>query len=217
MSRVSDKIRTLRYELSFVGLSEKNMDKNPFRQFELWMNDAILTSADESNAMTLATVGKKGFPDARIVLLRGIDKRSFSFFTNYNSKKGKDIAANNKACLNFFWTELGRQVRIKGTIKKLPAKESDKYFNSRPRESQLGAWSSEQSAIIEGRNILEAQFEFYKNKFEGKKVPRPPYWGGYLLIPAELEFWQGRENRMHDRIVYLKLSTGKWKMERLSP
>jgi pyridoxamine 5'-phosphate oxidase len=108
-------------------------------------------------------------------------------------------------------------VRIKGTIKKLPAKESDKYFNSRPRESQLGAWSSEQSAIIEGRNILEAQFEFYKNKFEGKKVPRPPYWGGYLLIPAELEFWQGRENRMHDRIVYLKLSTGKWKMERLSP
>jgi pyridoxamine 5'-phosphate oxidase len=216
MSQVSETIRTLRYELSFKELDKKMLDRNPFRQFEIWMNDAINAGVIEPNAMTLATVGEKGFPDARIVLLRGIDKKGFSFFTNYKSKKGQDLSSSNKACLNFFWSELSRQVRIRGNVKKLPAKESDSYFQSRPRESQLGAWASSQSEVIKDRAELEKHFAFYEKKFEGKKVQRPPYWGGYLLTPVVIEFWQGRTNRMHDRIVYLKTGS-RWKMERLSP
>jgi len=217
MSQVSETIRTLRYELSFRELDKKMMNKNPYRQFEQWMDDAIQAGVIEPNAMTLATVSKKGFPDARIVLLRGINKDGFSFFTNYKSKKGQDLSNNNKACLNFFWTELSRQVRINGTVKKLSATESNAYFNSRPRESQLGAWASSQSEKVISRDKLEKQFAAYEKKFAGKKVSRPPHWGGFILNPSKIEFWQGRTNRMHDRIVYLKQNGGRWKIERLSP
>jgi pyridoxamine 5'-phosphate oxidase len=216
MSQVTDTIRTLRYELSFKELDKKNMKRNPYQQFELWIDEAIQAGVIEPNAMTLSTVDKNGFPDARIVLLRGITKNGFSFFTNYKSKKGKDLAANNKACLNFFWSELSRQVRINGTIKKVPVKESEAYFNSRPRESQIGAWASSQSDRIVSREMLEKQYAVYEKKFEGKKVTCPPHWGGYILNPVRIEFWQGRSNRMHDRIIYLKAG-GRWKMERLSP
>src|SRR4051812_42436154 len=151
MSQLTETIRTLRYELSFKELDKKNMKRNPYQQFELWMSDALQAGVIEPNAMTLATVERKGFPDARIVLLRGINKNGFSFFTNYNSKKGLDLAGNNKACLNFFWNDLARQVRITGIVKKLSSKESEAYFNSRPRESQLGAWASSQSEKIVSR------------------------------------------------------------------
>jgi pyridoxamine 5'-phosphate oxidase len=216
MSQVTETIRTLRYELTFKELDIKQMKRNPYLQFELWMNDALQAGVIEPNAMTLATADKKGFPDARIVLLRGITKNGFSFFTNYKSKKGQDLAANNKACLNFFWSELSRQVRIPGTIKKLSRKESEAYFNTRPRESQLGAWSSSQSEPIVSREILEKQYAVFEKKFDGKKIPCPPHWGGYILNPVRIEFWQGRSNRMHDRIVYLKQGS-RWKMERISP
>jgi pyridoxamine 5'-phosphate oxidase len=166
--------------------------------------------------MTLATVDKKGFPDARIVLLRGVDTTGFSFFTNYKSAKAKELAGK-KACLNFFWAELSRQVRIIGSVKKLSAKESDEYFNSRPRESQIGAWASDQSAPIKGRAYLEERFAYFVKLFEGKKVKRPPHWGGYVVVPRSIEFWQGRPNRLHDRILFVKNKTGKWNISRLSP
>jgi pyridoxamine 5'-phosphate oxidase len=216
MSQVTDTIRNLRYELSFKELDKKQMKRNPYQQFEIWMNEALQSGVIEPNAMTLATANKKGIPDARVVLLREINKNGFSFFTNYESKKGKDLAANNKACLNFFWSELSRQIRINGTIKKVPRKESEEYFNTRPRESQLGAWASSQSEKLVSREILEKQYAILEKKFDGKKVPCPPHWGGYILTPVRIEFWQGRANRMHDRIIYLKQGS-RWKMERLSP
>ena len=217
MSQVTNTIRTLRYELTFRELDKKTMNRNPFLQFESWMNDALQAGAAEANAMTLATVGKNGYPDARIVLLRGVDKNGFSFFTNYKSKKGHDIDYSNKACLNFFWNELSRQVRITGKMKKLSFKDSEAYFHSRPRESQVGAWASAQSEKITNREMLEKQFALYEKKFDGKEVPCPPHWGGYILAPVKIEFWQGRVNRLHDRIVYLKDKGGKWNVERLSP
>jgi pyridoxamine 5'-phosphate oxidase len=167
--------------------------------------------------MTLATVNRKGQPDARIVLLRGVDKNGFSFFTNYKSAKGREINENKKVCLNFFWPDLSRQVRIAGTIEKLSAKISDDYFQSRPRESQLGAWASNQSEVIENRQALEAKFDEFEQKFNGKKIPRPAHWGGYIVRPVTIEFWQGRASRLHDRILYEKNKSGTWKISRLAP
>jgi pyridoxamine 5'-phosphate oxidase len=180
------------------------------------MKDVLDNAIGEPNAMTLATVDKKGFPDARVVLLRSVTKKGFTFFTNYRSAKARELQ-NKKACLNFFWQELSRQVRIVGTVSKLSAKESDRYFNSRPRENQLSAWTSQQSEIVSNRDALEKKYSMLEKKFQNKKIPRPSYWGGYAVLPISIEFWQGKQNRLHDRIIYLKQKTGKWKMERLSP
>lgn len=216
MPKTSPDIKSYRTTFNYSPLDERKIDKNPINQFNLWMKDAFRAGAGEPNAMTLATVGKSGFPEARIVLLRGVDKNGFSFFTNYQSAKGKQLQSR-KACLNFFWIELSRQVRIVGTVKKLSARDSDEYFNSRPRESQISAWTSHQSEKVESREELEKKYLLMEQKFQNKKVPRPSYWGGYAVNPVKIEFWQGKQNRLHDRVLYTKLSTGKWKIERLSP
>jgi pyridoxamine 5'-phosphate oxidase len=210
------KIRSIRTAFNYVALDERKVSKNPVLQFNKWMLDAIVARAGEPNAMTLATVDKNGFPGARVVLLRGVNKNGFSFFTNYKSAKGQELR-NRKACLNFFWIELSRQVRIVGTVKKLSAKESDSYFNSRPRESQISAWTSDQSKVVGSRAELETKYYVLEKKFQNKKVPRPSYWGGYAVQPLSIEFWQGKQNRLHDRIIYTKLKNGKWKIERLYP
>jgi len=215
MGSVKDTIKILRRNFDFTELSEEGASRNPISQFERWMEDAVKAGIHEPNAMTLATVDKKGFPNARIVLLRDFDNKGFSFFTNYKSMKATELI-EKKACLNFFWLELSRQVKIRGTVKKLSAKQSDDYFKTRPRESQIGAWASAQSEVIAGRQHLEKEFQKYEKKFQGKDVPRPAHWGGYLVVPVSIEFWQGRPNRLHDRLLYTKQKTG-WKMVRLAP
>lgn len=209
-------IRSLRNEFTSGTLSEESVKKDPFRQFGKWMHEAIEAKVMEPNAMTLASVSDDGQPDARIVLLRDFHVRGFSFFTNYKSAKGQEIAANRKVCLNFFWPELQRQVRIIGSVKKLSPKESDAYFASRPRESQIGAHASAQSHPLTGRGELENRVKMIADMFQGQKIPRPKHWGGYLVVPSHIEFWQGRPNRLHDRIVYQK-KRGKWTISRLNP
>jgi pyridoxamine 5'-phosphate oxidase len=217
MNDVNKIIKSIRNETDSLELDKKRVEKNPITQFEHWMEHALEAKVQEPNAMTLATVNRKGQPDARIVLLRGVDKNGFSFFTNYKSAKGKEISENKKVCLNFFWPDLSRQVRIAGTIEKLSGKISDDYFQSRPRESQLGAWASNQSEVIENRKALEDKFDEFEKKFNGKKIPRPAHWGGYVVKPATIEFWQGRASRLHDRILYEKSKSGTWKISRLAP
>ena len=216
MSITNKQIWAFRSKFKYIPLEEKNVSKNPIEQFNRWMQDALKTGAAEPNAMTLATVGNKGFPDARIVLLRNVSKEGFTFFTNYRSTKGKELMSK-KACLNFYWQELARQVRVVGTVTKLSLRESDKYFNSRPRENQLSAWASDQSTTLMSRDELEKKYLLMDKKFQNKKIPRPSYWGGYAVLPLRIEFWQGKQNRLHDRINYIKQKNGKWKMERLSP
>lgn len=198
-------------------IDENKFSKNPIIQFNRWMANAIDSTIEDPNAMTLSTAGKNYKVDSRIVLLRDASTNGFSFFTNYNSAKGKEIKENKNVCLSFFWPQLQRQIRIKGTAVKLSEKKSDAYFNSRPRESQLGAWASHQSEVLINRTDLEKRYEYLQKKYEGKKVPRPKHWGGYLVKPIEIEFWQGRENRLHDRLVYLKKRNGNWIFSRLNP
>lgn len=217
MTRLQSAIRQLRKDYSAFELDESHLLRNPFRQFEVWMSHAMDAGVEEPNAMTLATVGPDGIPDARIVLLRGIDKSGFVFYTNYRSRKGKALSAKKKACLNFFWPALQRQIRIKGTVEKVSARASDAYFRSRPRESQIGAWASLQSEPMEDRRVLENRFVEFEKKFAGKAVPRPPFWGGFRLVPTHIEFWQGRVSRLHDRIAYDKSRSGKWSIQRLHP
>jgi pyridoxamine 5'-phosphate oxidase len=209
-------ISKLRRSYSLKELSENLVSADPFSQFSLWMNEAMNSKLLDPHAMTLATTTKDGIPSARIVLLRGFDKNGFVFYTNYESSKAKDLMANPNASLLFFWVELERQVRISGKVKKVSQEESEKYFNSRPRENQLGAWASKQSSVIINREVLEKQFEELKIRFENQKIPLPKFWGGYTVIPYKMEFWQGRENRLHDRICYI-LDSGHWKIERLAP
>jgi pyridoxamine 5'-phosphate oxidase len=212
----NDKIANLRREWSSRKLDESNVNSNPIGQFSEWMQEAIDADLLDVNAMTLATADKNGVPSARIVLLKSIDKKGLVFFTNYESNKAKDLAENPNASVMFFWKELERQVRVKGIVEKISKKESEEYFKSRPYESQISAWVSNQSSEVKNRKALEEKFAELIKKYPAKKVPLPDFWGGYRIIPDHFEFWQGRPNRLHDRIAYIK-EKGKWKIVRLSP
>jgi pyridoxamine 5'-phosphate oxidase len=209
-------ISKLRRSYSLKELNENYVLADPIKQFSIWMDEAISSNLIDPNAMILSTANKNGIPSARTVLLKGFDEKGFVFFTNYESAKAKDLAENSFASLLFLWLELERQVRITGKAERVSREESEKYFISRPRDSQLGAWASKQSTVIPNRKILESKFEGMREKFEGKEVPPPSFWGGYKVIPQRVEFWQGRENRLHDRICY-SITEGEWKIERLSP
>jgi pyridoxamine 5'-phosphate oxidase len=197
-------------------LSESSVLGSPYEQFRLWFDEADETKLPDGNAMTLATAGKDGIPSARTVLLKGFDSTGFVFYTNYDSEKGKEIAENPNVSLLFFWKKVLRQVRITGIAGKVSRDESITYFHSRPVESQLGAWASKQSNIISGRDYFIKEYERLKKEYEGKEIPLPPFWGGYKVVPNEFEFWQGRENRLHDRICYTK-SGSEWIVFRRSP
>lgn len=210
-------IADIRREYILQSLTELDTSDNPFDQFTKWWQEASNSQIDEVNAMTLATATKEGIPTARVVLLKGYDYDGFIFFTNYNSRKGRDIADNPHVSLNFFWKELERQIRIDGLIEKIAPEESDVYFASRPAGSRLGAWSSPQSTVIENRKIIEDNFLKFEEKFGTVHIPRPDNWGGYLVKPTHMEFWQGRSSRLHDRIQYSLQENKDWKRERLAP
>lgn len=214
--QIRKSINNLRREYKLNKLSEETVHKNPIKQFEIWFDDVIKVDLYQQNAMILSTASKKNLPTARVVLLKGYSNLGFKFFTNYTSSKGKDLKQNINASLLFYWAELERQVRIEGKIKKLSRSESQKYFDSRPYESRIAAWASNQSRIIPDRDYLETRYKMFEEKFSGKKIPLPPNWGGYILVPTYFEFWQGRENRLHDRICFKK-QKGKWKIFRLAP
>jgi pyridoxamine 5'-phosphate oxidase len=209
-------IADLRKEYMLHELLETSVDTDPLKQFHTWWNEALMSSIDEPNAMTLATSTKHGRPAARIVLLKGLSNEGFVFFTNYESRKGKELAENPHASILFFWKELERQVRIEGIVSKIPEEKSIEYFSSRPELSKLGAWSSPQSQVIQSRDLLETNLEKFRQQFANGEVPKPGHWGGLALKPSLLEFWQGRPSRLHDRIQY-RLSNNKWIIERLAP
>ncbi len=230
----------IRREYSFGGLNRQDLAADPFAQFNEWFEQAsgtrggswlrgigiafyklwqvILGHAPaDVNAMVLATVGHDGQPSARTVLLKGVDKRGFIFFTNYDSRKGRELAVNPEATLVFYWSDLERQVCVTGAVTKLPREESEAYFKSRPKGSQLAAWISKQSEVIDSRNVLEERWKEFATKHPGDDVPLPPNWGGYALSPTRIEFWQGRPNRLHDRFSYTRQPDGSWSIERLAP
>ncbi|MBW4440300.1 MAG: pyridoxamine 5'-phosphate oxidase [Plectolyngbya sp. WJT66-NPBG17] len=209
-------IADLRKDYTKETLNETDVDPNPFQQFQRWFDQAVNAELPEPNAMTLATASKEGIPAARIVLLKAVDDRGFTFFTNYNSAKGKELEANPQAALVFLWTELERQVRIVGTVEKSASEESDGYFFSRPHNSRLGAWASDQSEVIPTRDVLEQKLAALKLEYENREVPRPSHWGGFRVIPREIEFWQGRSSRLHDRLRYQRKEDS-WIIDRLSP
>ncbi|MBW4526178.1 MAG: pyridoxamine 5'-phosphate oxidase [Phormidium tanganyikae FI6-MK23] len=209
-------IADLRKDYTKETLNETDVDPNPFQQFQRWFDQAANAELPEPNAMTLATASKEGIPAARIVLLKAVDDRGFTFFTNYNSAKGKELEANPQAALVFLWTELERQVRIVGTVEKSASEESDGYFFSRPHNSRLGAWASDQSEVIPIRDVLEQKLAALKLEYENREVPRPSHWGGFRVIPREIEFWQGRSSRLHDRLRYQRKEDS-WIIDRLSP
>lgn len=209
-------ISKLRREYSFGKLEEKDADSNPYRQFVKWFESAVQAKSRTVNALTLATADPQGKPSVRIVLLKSMDSRGFVFFSNYQSLKGKQSARNAKAEILFYWPEVERQVRVSGRLTKLPRKDSRGYFCRRPRSAQISAWASDQSRPIKNRAALEAKVREYEKKFAGKNVPLPEKWGGFRLIPQTYEFWQGRESRLNDRLLYRR-SAGKWKMTRLQP
>lgn len=224
-SRVKCKIRImkinlqdLREEYSEGVLDISSVEKNPFHQFEIWFHQALEAQTPEPNAMTLATVTPEGRPSARVVLLKGFDEKGLVFYTNYQSRKGKELEATPFATLVFLWLPLQRQVRIEGQVARVPADESTEYFQSRPRDSQIGAWASPQSTVIDGREVLEESVKELQEKYGGNgTLPRPPQWGGYRVKPYQIEFWQGRPSRLHDRIQYTRQVDGRWKIERLAP
>jgi pyridoxamine 5'-phosphate oxidase len=204
-----------RTDYKLASLDEVDVDISPFTQFAKWFGEALHAELPEPNAMTLATADTSGRPSARIVLIKGHDERGMVFFTNYQSHKGQDLAANNRAALLFFWPELERQIRIEGRVETVSAADSDLYYQSRPALSRIGAWASPQSQILSSRAALEARFAAFSAE-HGDNPPRPAHWGGYRVVPIFFEFWQGRRSRLHDRISY-RLAEGKWKIERLAP
>jgi len=214
---VTNKIADIRKDYRLRTLSENEVAGDPMGQFEKWWQEAIHSDIEEVNAMTLATATADGMPDARIVLLKGFDPTGFTFFTNYDSSKGQQLLENPRATLVFFWKELERQVRISGLVSQTSATTSDEYFNSRPEGSRLGAWASPQSEVIESREWLEENEKKLGAEFMDKTITRPPHWGGYVLKPVRVEFWQGRPSRLHDRICYSLLPSGQWKIQRLAP
>lgn len=214
---MNKQIANIRKEYQMQGLLETDVAPNPFEQFNKWWDDAVKSELDEVNAMTLATASATGMPSARIVLLKAATADGFVFFTNYNSHKGKEVEENPFACLVFFWKELERQIRITGSIEKVSTAESDEYFNSRPQGSRIGAWASPQSSTIPSRETIEMNMVKYEQQFAGGEIARPPHWGGYIVKPAVVEFWQGRPNRLHDRLQYSKIQDDIWKIERLAP
>ena len=197
------------------GLSEADAGADPLRLFSAWLEDAVKAALPLPNAMTLATVTPQGTPDARIVLLKGLERGGFAFYTNYASRKARQLEARPVACLVFQWSELERQVRAEGAVEKVSAAESDAYFASRPVGARLSAWASEQSATVPARGVLEAAMATARSRF-GDAPPRPPHWGGYRVVPERIEFWQGRADRLHDRLLYTRATAG-WKIERLAP
>ena len=207
----------LRRDYMFAGLSEADADADPFRQFQRWFDEASAAGILEPNAMTLATATPDGVPSARMVLLKGFDARGFTFFTNYESRKGGELASNPRAALVFFWVDLARQVRIEGTVERVSEEESTTYFQSRPQGSQLSAATSRQSAVIADRATLERAVAQAAQRYADQQIPRPDFWGGFRVVPTTIEFWQGRPNRLHDRLRYRRAIDDAWRVERLSP
>jgi pyridoxamine 5'-phosphate oxidase len=230
----------LRREYNLAGLRRSDLQPDPLAQFRKWFDQAsgarasgrlrkffvrlykslLMASGAEQvdvNAMTLATVDKEGRPSARVVLLKGVDERGFIFYTNYRSRKGQDLAGNPQAALVFYWPDLERQVCVAGEVSQLPPAESDLYFKSRPRGSRIGAWASNQSEVVADRAVLEKKWEEFETKYPGPEVPRPAHWGGYVLVPSRVDFWQGRPNRLHDRFRYTRRPDKSWNIERLCP
>jgi len=200
----------------FPALNKSDVDRNPIKQFAKWYEEATAFGIAETDAMTLATATKDGRPSARIVLLKSFDDHGFVFYTNYESRKAKDLAENPRACLVAYWLPVKRQVRIEGTVEKVSEKESEDYFQTRPLGSKLGAWASHQSDVVESRDVLEKSYAELSKRF-GEDVPRPTHWGGYRIQPEVIEFWQGRDNRLHDRLRYQLQADGTWVIERLGP
>jgi pyridoxamine 5'-phosphate oxidase len=209
-------VAALRKEYTRAGLDKADMDPDPVAQFRVWFEKVIDADLHEPNAMILATATTEGKPSARTVLLKGYDERGFVFYTSYEGRKAGELEVNPMCALLFYWGELERQVRIEGRASRLSSEESDAYFASRPRGSRLGAWASEQSLPVEDRSVLEERVRALEKEYEGREIPRPPFWGGYRVEPDTIEFWQGRENRLHDRIVYHRSGRG-WKIVRLQP
>jgi pyridoxamine 5'-phosphate oxidase len=213
MSTIAD----IRRDYMLKSFLEADAKADAIEQFSNWWQDAVNSEIDEVNALTLCTASADGKPSGRIVLLKGYDAEGFVFFTNYDSNKGKELESNPQACMVFFWKELERQIRIEGTVEKISAEESDDYFFSRPPGSQVGAWASPQSRVIENRQVIENNVKKYEKEFAAKPISRPAHWGGYRLVPTSIEFWQGRQSRLHDRLQYTLLENGQWKMVRLAP
>lgn len=216
LKKISQQVESIRREYAREELSEKEAEEHPIDQFSIWFQQALHAEVRDANAMSLATADVNGKPSVRTVLLKGFDENGFRFFTNYQSRKGHELEVNKQAALCFYWPNLERQVRIEGTVQKLSRADSEAYFQKRPRESQLGAWASDQSRRVESRKELDQRFQEMRKKFEGIEIPAPDYWGGFSLEPTAVEFWQGRKSRMHDRLLYKQEEEG-WIIRRLAP